>query len=323
MTTVDDLSARIKAWRGSLGLTQEQFARRAGISQATLVGYEGGQRAPGAAALSAIAKTGVNMNWLLTGEGEMRARPAPEPEQPLAPASSSARRPAQIAELLEALPAQESAALTDEFLSRAPAHGQRLRAERQRLGLSQDAFAALAKQSRKSQINYEKGDRSPDLHYLAAIAEAGADVGYILTGRRERPPPGASASDLTPAVKVTQRTVERRADRKRRPSRAAIGLRLREERARLGVDQATYADWAGASRRTMVEWERGGAVPNAEDLQRLAARGVDAAYVVTGRRASDVALEPFASEHGCAKGLLELAHLIAVALGLKRGEAPR
>lgn len=66
-----------------------------------------------------------------------------------------------------------------------------------RLGLSQDAFAALAGQSRKSQINYEKGDRSPDLEYLVAIAAAGADVTYILTGRRDR-----QASGLTDRARL-------------------------------------------------------------------------------------------------------------------------
>lgn len=65
------IGERIKTWRHALGLTQDEFARRAGMSKATLVGYEVGQRKPGADALAAIAKTGVNMTWLLTGEGEM------------------------------------------------------------------------------------------------------------------------------------------------------------------------------------------------------------------------------------------------------------
>lgn len=60
--------------------------------------------------------------------------------------------------------------------------GERLRAERVRLDLSQEEFAALAGAHRKSQGNYEKGERQPDAAYLAAIAAAGADVLYILTG---------------------------------------------------------------------------------------------------------------------------------------------
>lgn len=62
----------------------------------------------------------------------------------------------------------------------------RLREERERLGLSQTAMAACADVTKMSQINYEKGARSPDAKYLDAIARAGVDVLYILTGRRER-----------------------------------------------------------------------------------------------------------------------------------------
>jgi uncharacterized lipoprotein YajG len=32
------------------------------------------EREPGAASLAALARTGVNLNWLLTGEGERQAR---------------------------------------------------------------------------------------------------------------------------------------------------------------------------------------------------------------------------------------------------------
>lgn len=62
----------------------------------------------------------------------------------------------------------------------------RLREERERLGLSQTAMAMCADVTKMSQINYEKGARSPDAKYLDAIARAGVDVLYILTGRRER-----------------------------------------------------------------------------------------------------------------------------------------
>ena len=68
------IAERIRAWRHALGLTQDEFAKRAGIPKRTLVGYENSEREPGAAALSAIAKTGCNMTWLLTGEGEMLAQ---------------------------------------------------------------------------------------------------------------------------------------------------------------------------------------------------------------------------------------------------------
>ena len=67
----------------------------------------------------------------------------------------------------------------------------RLREERERLGFSQEAFGVLGGVQKRAQINYEKGERHPDSAYLAAIAAAGADVLYILTGQRSQPVPPA------------------------------------------------------------------------------------------------------------------------------------
>lgn len=62
--------------------------------------------------------------------------------------------------------------------------GDRLREERERLKLSQEEFGAVGGVARNAQSNYEKGKRVPDAAYLAAIAEVGADVLYIVTGTR-------------------------------------------------------------------------------------------------------------------------------------------
>lgn len=43
----------------------------------------------------------------------------------------------------------------------------------------------------RSQRNYEKNERSPDAQYLAALVEAGADVLYVVSGRRGVPSAGA------------------------------------------------------------------------------------------------------------------------------------
>ena len=72
---------------------------------------------------------------------------------------------------------------------------ERLKEERKRLGLNQTDFAALANVGQIAQVNYENGKRNPDSKYLQAIADAGADVQYILTGTRSQqtisvePPP--------------------------------------------------------------------------------------------------------------------------------------
>lgn len=62
---------------------------------------------------------------------------------------------------------------------------ERIREERERLGFSQADFAALAGASRKSQIRWEQvGGGSPDAPALAAWAQVGADILYIVAGAR-------------------------------------------------------------------------------------------------------------------------------------------
>lgn len=68
--------------------------------------------------------------------------------------------------------------------------GERLREIRTEMQLSQTEFAEIAARAgvpgatRQSQANYEKGRQMPSAAYLAAIAEAGADVLYVVTGHR-------------------------------------------------------------------------------------------------------------------------------------------
>lgn len=52
-------------------------------------------------------------------------------------------------------------------------------------------MAKKGKVAKRTYCNYESGDRVPDVNFLVAIADAGADVNYLLTGRPsgERPPP--------------------------------------------------------------------------------------------------------------------------------------
>jgi transcriptional regulator with XRE-family HTH domain len=60
----------------------------------------------------------------------------------------------------------------------------RLKEERERLGLNQEAFGAVGGVKKLAQFNYESGKRSPDADYLAAIAKIGVDVLYLITGQR-------------------------------------------------------------------------------------------------------------------------------------------
>lgn len=49
----------------------KDFAEQTGIAYRTLQGYVGGEREPNAEGMAAIAKAGVNLNWLVSGEGAM------------------------------------------------------------------------------------------------------------------------------------------------------------------------------------------------------------------------------------------------------------
>lgn len=68
--------------------------------------------------------------------------------------------------------------------------GRRLREVREGMGLTQSEFAAIAAAAgargatRQSQALYEKGERMPDAAYLGAVAGAGCDVLYVLTGQQ-------------------------------------------------------------------------------------------------------------------------------------------
>ena len=85
--------------------------------------------------------------------------------------------------------------------------GARLRDERERLGKNQDAFAALAGVGKRALIHYEKSERSPDANFLAAIAAAGADVLYILTGQRSGAAAAAPVAAEPPAAQLSRRAL--------------------------------------------------------------------------------------------------------------------
>lgn len=114
------MADRIKSWRAALGLTQAEFAQRAGMPKASLIGYEVGQRKPGADALAAIAKTGVNVTWLLTGEGDMLPAEKEIQEKSAAYDSKHGRRWRQIIDLVESIDDDQAReALLQEMFARA------------------------------------------------------------------------------------------------------------------------------------------------------------------------------------------------------------
>ncbi|MEG0920642.1 MAG: helix-turn-helix transcriptional regulator [Comamonas sp.] len=80
--------------------------------------------------------------------------------------------------------------------------GERLKEEREALGKTQGDFASIAElagvpgATRQSQAKYEKGLAAPSAAYLSAMASAGVDVRYVLTGDREfEPAPPLTAEE--------------------------------------------------------------------------------------------------------------------------------
>lgn len=63
--------------------------------------------------------------------------------------------------------------------------GQRLKAERERLGKTQADFAKAGGVGRTAQFNYEREERRPSSTYLRGIEAIGADSLYIMTGNRQ------------------------------------------------------------------------------------------------------------------------------------------
>ncbi|WP_130357176.1 helix-turn-helix domain-containing protein [Pigmentiphaga kullae] len=77
--------------------------------------------------------------------------------------------------------------------------GARLKAERERLGLTQPAFADAAGAKKRTLIDWEKGVSSPTAVQLSALATLGVDVLYVLTGdwaTTQAPAPSLSEDEI-------------------------------------------------------------------------------------------------------------------------------
>lgn len=82
-------SKRVVAVRKALGLNRKQFSEKIGIPYATLQAVEQGIRDMNLKMSSALADLGVNLNWVISGKGDMW----------LADANRDEGVPADIAEL--------------------------------------------------------------------------------------------------------------------------------------------------------------------------------------------------------------------------------
>ncbi len=66
------MEERIKELRKTIGLTQDEFAKRIGLARSSVAKYEIGEREPNNAIILSICRIfNVNESWLRDGEGEM------------------------------------------------------------------------------------------------------------------------------------------------------------------------------------------------------------------------------------------------------------
>ncbi|MFM7199986.1 MAG: helix-turn-helix domain-containing protein [Myxococcota bacterium] len=66
-----ELKERLKLLRATLGISTRAMSARLGLDASLWSQYESGRREPGALAIRALLKLGVNPHWLLEGHGEM------------------------------------------------------------------------------------------------------------------------------------------------------------------------------------------------------------------------------------------------------------
>lgn len=74
-TLQDRLREFIEVRHGKKRGAQAAFAEAIGMSDSQVSDYVTGRREPGPVVLTKFASAGLNIHWLLTGEGEMEANP--------------------------------------------------------------------------------------------------------------------------------------------------------------------------------------------------------------------------------------------------------
>lgn len=78
--------------------------------------------------------------------------------------------------------------------------GERLRLERERLGLNQTQMAELFGKHKNTQVKYESNEKSPTAATLAMLAEQGVDMHFLFYGRYAEAAATGHAHDLLSAI---------------------------------------------------------------------------------------------------------------------------
>ncbi|WP_333905817.1 helix-turn-helix transcriptional regulator [Delftia acidovorans] len=142
--------------------------------------------------------------------------------------------------------------------------GERLRQERERLGLSQADMAKLGGTKMRTFQDWERDVATVSAEFLARISAHGLDISFVLTGLRSFDPNAIQHERSEPT----------------------LAARLQQERQRLNLTEAELAHKAGLDKQTLKHFESGGLVPDATALKQLHLAGVDIGYVLLSLRST-------------------------------------
>lgn len=116
---MDGFGSRLKTWRKKLGLTQLGFSESTGIHVAQIKKYELGTSLPSGEIMAKIADTGVNLNWLIAGQGPMILSQNQESQSPLPPTLSEFEdRFKAIFNLLQGMDEEKRSSTVNELFGR-------------------------------------------------------------------------------------------------------------------------------------------------------------------------------------------------------------
>lgn len=189
-----------------------------------------------------------------------------------------------------------------------PASGsvaERIRKERERIGMTFDELSSVCKKSRTTQQYYEAGITEPNADYLYLASLHGADIGSIVTGKAAAGKDEISRQEkeLVEGYRASGKAVRAfaiggmgcvlaarllmddsnsgAADTSSL-TKLTTGERLKEEREHQGLNQAAFAKVTGISKSKISRFEGGKLSPSIRDLQLLDSCGIDIVYVVCG-----------------------------------------
>lgn len=97
------IGVRFKQLRTTLGHGQREMGRLVGVSQVAWQQYETAKSVPGGSILQSLAEHGVNVHWLLTGQGEVFLAPNAHTSQPTGEVMRQLQRLQQLEGLIQEL----------------------------------------------------------------------------------------------------------------------------------------------------------------------------------------------------------------------------